>query len=336
MKANFIKFFGLLFVVALGLTVSCNNDDAAGAPSIESVSLAKNDSLVTDGFANNMYIIRGKGFNSTKKIYFNDVDTYFNSTLVTDNVIFVTIDKNTPYENASSELKVVTDGGTATYTFRVLPPAPTVKSFNPVNVADGEQFTIYGTYFLDPVVTVGGVQAEIVSSTLTEIKAVMPVGSNHKYITVTTPSGASTWNTAVGTAIYDDVFYSPWTIEAWNNHSYITSLTDAYQGTTFIKKNIAGWDNIQGNWGWDESVSQYTGIHFAIRSDDAGKLVLIFNGTGWGDATRAVTTGKEWKDYKFTWEQLGGRPAALQNISFQEFTGSAHNYYFDNIGFTVD
>ena len=101
-------------------------------------------------------------------------------------------------------------------------------------------------------------------------------------------------------------------------------------------KNIAGWDNIQGNWNWDESVSQYTGIHFAVRSDEPGKLVLIFNGNNWGNEAFSFTTTTEWTDVRFTWAELGGMPAALQNISFQEFTGSAHNYYFDNIGYTVD
>lgn len=329
----------LLIMITLGFTfTSCSNDDnkGGGNPVIESVSLARNDSLVEQGYADNMYIIRGSGFTGTQKIYFNDTDTYFNSTLVTDNVILVTIDRDTPYADTVDEIKVVTKSGEATYHFVVAPPAPAVGSFNPVNAAAGEQFTIYGSYFLDPVVTVGGVQAEIVSSSLTEIVAIMPPDSNHKYVKVQTISGSSQWDTAVGTAIYDDAFYAPWDIEAWNNQEYITDQSLAYQGTTFIKKAIAGWDNIQGNWNWDDQVSQYTGIHFAVRSDDPGKLVLIFNGNFWGDESHSFTTGTEWKDYKFTWDELGGMPEALQNISFQEFTGSTHNYYFDNIGFTVD
>lgn len=329
---------GLLSVFAILFVVSCSDDDSItpGKPSIENVSLAENDSLVEYGYANNMYIVRGAGFTGTQKIYFNDVDTYFNPTFVTDGVILVTIDEDTPYENASNELKVVTPRGTAIYPFVVAPPAPTLKSFQPINAAEGEEITIYGKYFLDPVVTIDGVEAEIVSSTINQIVAVVPAGSNGKYVQVETISGASEWDTAIGTAIYDDAFYAPWDIEAWNNHEYITNEADAYQGTTFIKKEIAGWDNIQGNWNWDDQISQYTGIHFAVRSDDAGKLVLIFNGANWGDANFAFDTTEEWVDVRFTWEELGGMPAALQNISFQEFTGETHNYYFDNFGYTVD
>lgn len=329
---------GLLSVFAILFVVSCSDDDSItpGKPSIENVSLAENDSLVEYGYANNMYIVRGAGFTGTQKIYFNDVDTYFNPTFVTDGVILVTIDEDTPYENASNELKVVTPRGTAIYPFVVAPPAPTLKSFQPINAAEGEEITIYGKYFLDPVVTIDGIEAEIVSSSINQIVAVVPAGSNGKYVQVETISGASEWDTAIGTAIYDDAFYAPWDIEAWNNHEYITNEADAYQGTTFIKKEIAGWDNIQGNWNWDDQISQYTGIHFAVRSDDAGKLVLIFNGANWGDANFAFDTTEEWVDVRFTWEELGGMPAALQNISFQEFTGETHNYYFDNFGYTVD
>lgn len=336
-KINITLSILAIFAVFTSL-MSCNDDDTAGSgmPVIESVSQAYKDSLVDQGYANEMYIIRGKGFTGTQKIYFNDTDTYFNSTLVTDEVIFVTIDRNTPYENASDELKVVTPNGTATFHFVVAPPAPELRSFQPVNAADGEQITIYGTFFLNPKVTVGGVEAEVVSNTLTTIVAILPPGSQHKYVQVETISGKSEWGTAIGTAIYDDAFYAPWNIEPWNNHVYITDLAQAYQGTTFIKKEINGWDNIQGNWAWDENISQYTGIRIAVRSDNPGKLVFIFNGQFWGDASHSFETGTEWTEYRFTWAELGGMPAALQNISFQEFTGAKNNYYFDNIGYTID
>jgi len=335
-KVNFKYLLGLLAICSMAFFSACSDDESSGgAPVIESVSLAQNDSLVEQGYADNMYIIRGKGFTGTQKIYFNEYDTYFNSTLITDNVILVTISRDTPYQDAPDELKVVTAGGTAVFSFVVAPPAPDLKSFQPVNAADGEQIKIYGSFFLDPVVTVGGVEAEIVSSTLTEIIAILPAGSQLKKVKVTTISGFSEWGTAVGTAIYDDAFYAPWDIESWNNHTYVTDVTKAYQGEKFIKKSIEGWGNLQGNWAWNDQLSQYTGIHFWVRSDDAAKLQLIFNGSWGDDATRQFTTSDEWKEIRFTWEQLGG-PAALQNITFKEFTGATHNYYFDNFGYTVD
>ncbi len=336
MKA--FAYFLLAGSMAL-VSSSCSSESegGGGAPMIESVAAAADANLepVTVGYAANMYVIHGSGFTSTQKIYFNDTDTYFNPVLVTDTDIFVTIDRDTPYADVSNKLRVVTKNGEAEFDFVVAPPAPGVHSFNPINAADGQEITIYGSYFLNPVVMVGDAQAQVVSSTLTEIRAILPAGSQNKKVTVTTISGSAEYGTAVGTAIYDDVFYSPWNIESWNNHEYVTNFAQAAQGTTFIKKSIEGWGNIQGNWNWNDQLSNYTGIHFYLRSDDAGKLVWIVNGNGWGNADHAINTTKDWKEVRLTWAQLGN-PAALQNISFQEFTGSTHNYYIDNIGFTVD
>ncbi len=338
---NLKRLAGIFFLSSLTVSMTgCSSDDDSGsgkAPVIEKVSAAADPELeaITVGYAANVYVIHGSGFATTQKIYFNDTDTYFNQTLVTDTDIFVTIDKDTPYANASNKLKIVTANGEAEFDFVVAPPAPELHSFQPVNAADGEQVTLYGNFFLDPVVTVGGTQATIVSSSLTEIVIVLPPNSQYKKITVTTISGDSEWGTAVGTAIFDDAFYAPWTIESWNNHEFVTDASKAYQGTTFIKKVIPGWDNLQGNWSWNDQISQYTGIHFYLRSDDPGKLVWIVNGNGWGDNSHAITTTTEWQEVRLTWAQMGN-PAALQNLSFQEFTGSSHNYYLDNIGYTVD
>lgn len=336
-KINYVWSLFLLASLASGLSGCSSDDNGGAAPMIESVSAAADEVLtpVTVGYADNLYIIHGSGFATTQKIYFNDKDTYFNSTMVTDTDIFVVIDRDTPYADASNKLRVVTANGEAEFDFVVAPPAPGMHSFNPINAADGEEITIYGSFFLNPVVTVGGVPAEIVSSTLTKIHAILPPGSQLKTVKVETISGSSEFGTAVGTAIFDDVFYSPFTIESWNNHEYVENQALAAQGTTYIKKVIDGWGNIQGNWAWNDQISQYTGIHFYLRSEDAGKLVWIVNGNGWGMDTHAIVTGPQWKEVRLTWAELGN-PAALQNISFQEFTGSAHTYYIDNIGYTVD
>ena len=185
----------------------------------------------------------------------------------------------------------------------------------------------------------GGVNATVVSSTLTQIVAVMPAGSNRKFVKVTTDSGSNIWNVSpVGTAIYDDAFYSPWTIDPSSNHEFVTNPADAFQGTTFFKKSIPGWDNIGMNWVWDERSAQATGIHFAVKSDAAGKLEVIFNGDWSTITTRQFTTTTNWTDVRLTWADLGlsGAPAALQNITFKESSGATHVYSFDNIGFTID
>ena len=328
---------------------SCNdNDDDAlgymGEPQITLISPAvdENGNKISPlqntniGFGGNVYIIEGKGFKSLKHIYFNDVETYFNPNMVTDTHIVLTINQNTPYgPNESKKLKLVSGFGTTEHDFIIAPPKPVFKSFHPVNAEDGETITIYGNFFVDPTVKVGDTPAEIESYEVNRIKVKLPQGSQGKKLSVTTLSGTSTWGTAVGTAIFDDAFHAPWDIESWNNHFMITDESKAAQGEVFYGKKMGGWDNIQSNWPWgvDDPPKKYTGIKFSVRSDGAGKLKFIFNGD-WSEKFLLNTTS-DWVEHKYTWKDLG-YPQALQNISFQEFTGTETTYYFDNITYTVD
>lgn len=349
MKSNFtsqIKY--LLLVTALSFLWGCRDNDEetklGGLPKIEMISASVDENgqpinpLVSTelGYANNTYIITGSGFTGLQHIYFNDLESYFNPNFVTDKTIIVTINENTPYVNGSNKLKLVTRGGTVEHDFIIAPPAPQLKGFNPVNSKDGSIVTVTGNYFVDPIVTFGDLVAEIESVSLTQMKVKLPDGAQDKKMTVKTISGTSTWDTAVGSAIFDDKYYGTWQFESWNNHEYVTDPAGAYQGEVYIKKSISGWDNLQSNWNYDEiAVTKYTGIQFAVKSEDEGKLQLIFNGD-WSDNTeKQFTTGKDWKIVKFTWDQLGN-PAAVQNISFKEFTGSSHEYYFDNFTYTID
>ena len=344
----------LLVLLTLFTVMACrdNNDDItsqASKPEITLVSasvIENEDGTKTTvdpleethvGYANNMYVIVGKGFASLKHIYFNDHESSFNPNLVTDTHIFVTVDKDTPYDaDASKKLKIETAFGIAEYDFTIAPPAPVFGSFDPVNAADGDEVTIYGNYFVDPVVMVGDQQAEIESYDLTRIKIKLPQGSQGKKMTITTLSGTVTWNTAVGTALFDDNFYAPFNIGDWNGYELVDDPDTAYQGNIYIKQKMSGWGNMQSDWIWDEdNVKKYTGIKFAVRSDGAGKLVMIFNGNYWGDSSRAFKTTSTWQEVTYKWSELGN-PQAIQNISFQEFSGQETTYYFDNFTFTTD
>jgi len=334
LKTNLITGILCLFAISVSL-ISCNDDDASSTgPVVENVSLAQNDSLVEFGYADNMYIIRGKGFSNTQKIYFNNVDTYFNSTLVTDNVIIVTIDRNTPYENTTNELRIATTNGSVTYPFVVAPPAPAIKSFNPINPAAGDVITITGSYFLDPQVDFGGIAGEVISSTLTQIKVKVPEGANHKYVRVTTISGKGRSWEAVGTALFDDVWYNGWYPEA---NVTSTTSTDTRQGGVYLKSENGGWSGNQFrdiNWGTID-ITPYKGIRFSIKGEAAGKIALIINGK-WADAESIpVTITTEWQDIEIPFSQFPFEVTGFQSLVIKEFTGSAAVYHVDDIGLVL-
>jgi hypothetical protein len=346
---NINRLFWTLFlsVFAIISLSSCRDDSSddskAGPPVIEKITGSLDGegkpvdlTPITQAQANNTVIIHGSGFKTLQHVYFNGTESAFNPNFVSDNTIIVNINPDTPYANTSNKLKLVTAFGETIYDFVVAPPAPVLKSFNAVNANAGETITIYGNYFVNPEVKFGTTKATVTSSTLTEIKVVVPANSNNKYITVSTISGDATSAYATGTAIFDDAFYSPWTIEDWNNHTFETG-PNAEQGTVCIKKTMDAWGNLQGNWGWDDKISNYKGIRIAIKAEKAGKLKFIFNGD-WSERVMLdVTT--EWKTFIITWDQVGNADH-VQNISFQNFTkengdGVANTFYIDNIGYAL-
>lgn len=343
MKNIKIKFLLPLFAataLVLGLFSSCDNDDAAsggggGAPSIISVAKAVEGDLVPTkvGDPKNYYIISGTGLSSVKKIYFNDFDTYFNPVLVTDTEIFVLIDEKTPYANASNKLKVVTGGGTILYDFVVAPPTPKFGSYNPINAAEGEEVTIYGDYFLNPVVKVGTEDVPVISSTLTEIKFKMPANAKDKYVTVTNISGSTVSTAAIGSALYDDESYYGLTFPSWNNHTYPVDGTAA-QGLVYIKSKMAAWGSLQGEWSWFDQLSSYGGIRVTIKAAVPGAVKFVFNGD-WDDSRAPVlNVTTEWKTFNIPWSALSSSDR-VQNITFQNMTKNAAGDGIENT-FSID
>ena len=347
-KSSSLLGFLILASIAMGFFGSCNNDDSAssvGKLEIASISKAMsssnpvkiedNDSITAIGYPGITYIIKGSGFASLKHIYFNDKESYFNPTMVTDNAIFVAINSDTPYENGSGELKLVTNNGTVVYPFIIGPPAPVVSGFNPVNAVEGDIITIKGKFFLNPTVTFGNTVVAPLSSTLEEIKVKVPAGADKKYVKVTNITGFSTSYYAIGTQFFDDVAYNGYDFPDWNNYTLEKDGT-AVQGLIYIRKKLGGYDSLQGNWSWDDKLSDYAGIRITIRGSVPGTLKFVFNGD-WSERNMlAITT--EWKTFFIPWSELGN-PSAVQNFSFQNFTktangdGLTNTIDIDNIGY---
>jgi hypothetical protein len=357
-KFNNIVLNVVIILITMLSISSCQNDDDTQAltapPIIQKVSASVTDlagtpsdlSPITLMQANNSVIIHGSGFKSLKKVYFNDFDTYFNPNFVTDTDIIVTIDINTPYVNQSNKLKIVTEYGQAEYNFVVAPPAPILNSFHPINAPDGGQITIYGDFFLNPVVTVGGVNATVVSNTLTQIVATIPTGSQGKKVKVTTISGDDEYSSPVGTAIYDDAFIATnvFTGGSWGSTIDEANQTagEVVQGSQAIKVTINPWSGYQ----IDNGPPIYpgaTGIRFRMKakelSTDTGnpqEVKIIFN-YNWG-MQHPINLTQDWAEYSFTWAEVGlsGPPASLQQLTFFSTPASGQIFYIDDIGYDLD
>lgn len=342
-KQNIIKPFIVVFMF-IGLITSCSEEDeseivSSGPPVIESVSRAEDGDLTptTIGYANNMYIIQGSGLSTVNAIYFNDTDTYFNPTLVTDSSIFVNIDQDTPYENASSILKVVTAKGTVTYTFVVAPPAPQIlRGFNPINANEGDEVTIYGNFFLDPVVTFGTTEAVVVSNSLTEIVVKTPANSDDMYVTVTTISGSVTSEEVVGSALYDDVLQGDAGHWTWGGTDVFdtANTSEVAQGLTSIKFELGGWSGADMKFE-SRDVSQYKAFRVKVKSispDPEASVKFVFGGWAY-QITMPFTT--EWTYIEIPFSDIGN-PTTFDQLTLQESGNFGGNtFHFDNMGFVL-
>ncbi|MCP2027678.1 hypothetical protein L1276_002838 [Flavobacterium sp. HSC-32F16] len=340
-KIKYLLPFIAMACMVVGVFSSCDNDDSSGssgAPVITSIAKSVEGDLipVTVGDPKNYYIIQGTGLAGVTKIYFNDFDTYFNPTLVTDTAIFVLIDEKTPFANASNKLKLVTKQGTILYDFVIAPPTPRLDSYNPINAVEGDVVTVYGDYFLDPVVKVGTVDVPVLSSSLTEITFKMPANAANKYVSVANISGSATSKEAVGTALFDDVWYNDWMFDGPEGKVTLES-SGAAQGKVMIKSINDGWSGNQfRNKDWATlDMANYSGLRLWIKGDKAGKVAVILNGN-WSDPdSKVIEVTTQWKEYNLPWSSWPFAITGLQTLVIKDFTGEKSNYYLDNIGFIL-
>ncbi|MGO4770173.1 hypothetical protein ACEN2I_00785 [Flavobacterium sp. W22_SRS_FK3] len=338
----------MVWMLSLMFFTSCSNDDSesvySGAPVIETVSKSGYDEAgnllpstpATIGDPKNYYIIHGKGLSTTTKIYFNDFDTYFRPTFVTDTDIVVLIDEDTPYADASNKLKVVTQKGTAEFDFMIAPPVPTFTSFNRINAAEGDLVTIKGKYFLNPVVTLAktatlpAVPVTVMSSTLEQIVVKIPANANRRYLSVANISGSATAVEAIGTALYDEELYGVQWGGPWAGKGVNFAFTgDAYQGEKSWQWEFGQWDG--GNWGFNIDVTPYKAMRIAIKGSKNGRV--NFNINGGANYVLNVTTSWVYMEIPFT--ELGN-PTNISMLTFQESNGDGGNtVLFDDIGFVL-
>jgi hypothetical protein len=352
----------MALMLSLMLFSSCSNDDSssssgAAAPVIESVMRTGYDEdgvvlplePVNFGIPKNYYIIHGSGLLSTQKVYFNDYDTYFRPTYVTDTDIIILIDTNTPYANSSNKIKLVTNNGTVLYDFLIAPPAPVLDWFNPMNGAAGDEITISGNYFLNPIVTLAAtptlpaVPVTVVSSTLTSIKIKIPANANNRNISVANLSGTATSVAAIGSSIYDDKFYSACSQGGWgiaNVNLANTTASEIAQGVKAIKYDINAWSGLQLD--FSNAIPVPTGaigLRFQMKVSTPCAIGIIINGGNWGNTgdpagPAPFSLNNKFSEYVVKWADLGltAAPASITSIVFFN-NGTASTQYVDDIGF---
>jgi IPT/TIG domain len=317
--------FSRLWIAALlltaGLFSACEKDETGAPPTIERVRIVPKDSTTTSYFANGYVAIVGTNLATAQQVFFNDFDSYFNPTLVTETSIIVKIPEDAPWNSTVNKVRVVTKFGEVSSNFTIIQPAPSITDFNPKAASTGDIITITGTVF-DNVseVRFDNVVAEIVEKTSNEIKVKVPAGVTQAFIYVTTPGGTVRSVGAYGFAllIFGDDFPTGWWEGHWGGTADVQN-TEVARGTKSMKYEYTGaWSGFQIGAGTPVNLSGYSAIKLSIYggAGSAGQTIKVVISDNWGAGFSAVLTEGQWTDITIPLSAVGD-PTELKTFIIQ-------------------
>lgn len=248
-KLNYIWMLCLTLIFTAGF-IACDDDDEGGdnSPmSITRIYLEDADSNVPDRpveFARLGQLIRieGNGFIGLKKIIVNGYETFFNTALVTNNNIWVSLHKDTPIADALPEerniIRLVKNGTELAHEFVIRAASPQISSISCTLPKVGQKVRVYGINLQETtqIILPGGMELTegIVSDEAGEwYEFIMPAG--------VTEGGSITSEGANGTAI----------TPAYFNEDRAMILDFDGNGT-------------QGSWSWSEGKSMCDSEHDVV------------------------------------------------------------------------
>ncbi|GAB4420751.1 MAG: hypothetical protein OHK0039_34740 [Bacteroidia bacterium] len=335
--SSYLRIAGVCLLTLVSLA-ACKKEDVGNPPAIEYVRVVAKDSSITASFPRNVIAIIGRDLEATTKVFVNDYETYFNPTLVTATAIIVTIPADAPWRNAANRIRVETPFGTAETPFTVIQPAPVIRDFDPKAAGPGSIVTIYGEVFDNlAAVRFGDVEAEVVSSSSTEIQVKVPEGVAQAFLFVETPGGIAQSVNAFGFALllYGDAFPSGFWEGHWGGTADVNS-TEVYRGTQSMKYAYSdAWGGFQIGADSPLSLAGYTAIKISIYggAGSAGKNVAIVVSDNWGASFIAPVAEGVWSDFTIPLSSVGS-PAALSTfiIQAQDFAPGT-TIFIDDMGF---
>ncbi len=152
------KYIYMLVMLLMGIGfASCESDEAINDKkpiTITQIYLQDYKSDVPDRAIEfvrlgQMIRLEGSGFLGLKKVYVNGFDTYFNTALMTDKSMLLTISSKTPIvdadESIRNTIKLVKTNQELIYSFTVRAAAPTVTKISNSLPEAGERVKVYGT-----------------------------------------------------------------------------------------------------------------------------------------------------------------------------------------------
>ena len=190
----------LIAAAALGFA-SCEDypdafELADGVPTIHGIRYADRDVLIQQAYMGEVICFMGDNLCSVRELYFNDLKAVLNTSFMTEHTLVAAVPSNLPGKRTDKVYMITKDKDTVTVDFKVMLPAPQIKSMSCEFQKPGEEVTVYGNYFTEPmsVVFEDGNGAEVTtfkSLSMTEATFVIPADAKPGKIKVTTESGVA-------------------------------------------------------------------------------------------------------------------------------------------------
>lgn len=227
----------LLLIILAGLAqFACKKDNGdSGTPTITNIRVVdstKRDSALTAALPGTLIVIQGHNLGGLQAVYFNDTAASFNPAYTTSSNIIVAIPSTAQTKAANPDvpniIKVVTDHGTATYTFQLYLEPPVINSIALDN--SGTMVTINGTNFQ-------GIQKITFPVTGTDTALSYSVNKEFTQIIAAIPPGTPATDSIRVYCTYGVAAFSyppPMVVTSVSNENGAPGTTITINGTNFI------------------------------------------------------------------------------------------------------
>ncbi|MFD1630362.1 IPT/TIG domain-containing protein [Pseudopedobacter beijingensis] len=338
---NFKKIW--IGICVLSTLIACKKEEGkkedTTPPQITSVTDLQHRStaLATCDFGD-WIIIKGNNLSTTNKIDFNTVLAADSLFYADDTTITVKVPSILP-DVLNNPITVFTKYGSVKYGFQIKQPEPVVKNMAPAVGDPGDIVTITGLNFINvTTVKFGNEDAEIISSTPTEIKVKVPQ-SAYGHISVTTTSGTTQSQGVFGFkyALFTDALATGWSNASYSApNAVVTAPSPVLRGTSSMKINYAGWGGfkLQKTAPYLD-LNGFVSLKFSLYAESAavGKKIRVFlnnsSTPGYKDIT--IAESGKWLTYEFPLSDFGS-PTSLSFIEIKEYSGAATTVvYIDDL-----
>ena len=188
----------LIAAAALGFASCEDYPDAFvladGKPTVNYVRYADRDVLIEQAYMGEVVCFVGENLCSVRELFFNDQKAVLNTSFMTENTLVAAVPGNLPKVKTDKVYMITKEKDTLSVDFKVMMPAPQLKSMSCEFQQPGTDVTIYGNYFSEPMTLMfedgnGAVVTSFKSVSMTEITFTIPADAKPGKIKLETESG---------------------------------------------------------------------------------------------------------------------------------------------------